>query len=199
VEGGDLVAAADTAGIEPVRLLVADETVAAVLLGSVSTLAHPARVIGIYRAGDLPRGARDVCLALWQVSDPGNLGTLIRTADAFGACIALSPDCADPLSTKATRASAGAIFRVPLIGWDDAPGRRIALAAHDGMPLAEVELSPPLTLVLGAERTGLPPAVIARCDRVAHIAMPGAAESLNVAAAGAIALYEALSRRASPR
>lgn len=199
MEGEDLVAAADAAGIEPVHLLVAGETVAAELLGSVSTLPHPARVIGVYRAGDLPRGAREVCLALWQIADPGNLGTLIRTADAFGACIALSPGCADSLSTKATRASAGAVFRVPFVDWDDVPGRKIALVTHAGSPLAEIDLEPPFTFVIGAERTGLPSSVVARCDQVAHIPMPGAAESLNVAAAGAIALYEALSRRASPR
>ena len=86
-----------------------------------STLGHAPRVIGVYRRADLPVGERDVVLALWQVSDPGNVGTLLRTADAFGAGVALSPECADPTGPRALRASAGAIFRVPLVEWADMP------------------------------------------------------------------------------
>jgi len=192
-EGEDLVAAAREAGLEPVHLLVAGETVDAALLARVSTLPHPARAIGVYRRADLPAGTRPICLALWRLSDPGNVGTLLRTADAFDACVALSEGCADPLSPKALRASAGAIFRVPLVGWDARPGRCIALAAHGGAPLADSDLTPPVTLVLGAERGGLPGAHVTQCHK-ATIPLPGGAESLNVAAAGAIALYE-LSRR----
>ena len=84
-----------------------------------STLGHAPRVIGVYRRADLPVGERDVVLALWQVSDPGNVGTLLRTADAFGAGVALSPECTDPTGPRALRASAGAIFRVPLVEWAD--------------------------------------------------------------------------------
>lgn len=193
VEGEDLVEAATSAGVEPVHLLVADETVEAELLARVSTLPHPTRAIGVYRRADLPTGVRDTCLALWRLADPGNVGTLIRTADAFAACVALSEGCADPLSPKALRASVGAIFRVPLVDWDEAPGRRIALDPHDGEPLAAVDLTPPVTLLLGAERAGLPEELVTVGHR-ATIRLPGAAESLNVAAAGAIALYEA-SRR----
>ena len=188
-EGEDLVAAASAAGIEPVELLVAGENVEPELLAAVSTLPHPARTIGVYRTADLPRGVRETVLALWQVGDPGNVGTLLRTADAFGAGVALSPGCADPLGSKALRASAGAVFRVPVIAWDDVPGRRVALVAHGGVALSELDLEPPVTLYLGAERAGLPDDLIAGCDR-ATIVLPGSAESLNVAAAGAIALYE---------
>jgi len=190
VEGEDLVGAARDAGIEPVHLLVAGETVAPELLERLSTLAHPARAIGVYRRSDLPTAARDTCLALCRLADPGNVGTLVRTADAFGACVALSDGCADPLSPKALRASAGAIFRVPMIGWEDAPGRRVALVAHGGDPLADVDLRPPVTFLLGAERAGLPDEIVTNGYK-ATIGLPGAAESLNVAAAGAIALYEA--------
>jgi RNA methyltransferase, TrmH family len=165
------------------------------LLGEVSTLGHAPRVIGVYRSTDLPAGARDVVLALWQVSDPGNVGTLLRTADAFGVGVSLSPECADPLGPRALRASAGAIFRVPLIPWNELPARRVALVAHDGEPLADVALHPPLAFLLGSEREGLPDEVLAK-SVTASIPMRGEAESLNVAAAGAIALYE-LSRRAS--
>jgi TrmH family RNA methyltransferase len=194
-EGEDLVAAAAGAGIEPVDLLVAGETVELSLLGSVSTLPHPARAVGVYRRSDLPTGTRPVVLGLWRLADPGNVGTLVRTADAFGAAVALSPGCADPLSPKALRASAGAVFRVPLVPWDEAPEPRVALVAHGGEPLHEAaaSLEPPLTLLLGAERGGLPPGLVSN-HHALTIALPGDAESLNVAAAGAIALY-ALSLR----
>ena len=195
-EGEDLCDAALAAGIEPVELLIAGENVEPELLAGVSTLPHPARALGIFRRDDLPGGARETCLALWQLSDPGNVGTLIRSADAFGAAIALSEGCADPLSQKALRASAGAIFRVPLVPWNERPGRQIALDARGAVPLTGVDLTPPVTIVLGAERAGLPDELLEACDTVVAIPMPGDAESLNVAAAGAIALYE-LSRRAS--
>ena len=134
-------------------------------------------------------------LALWRVGDPGNVGALVRTADAFGSAVALSDGCADPLGSKAVRASAGAIFRVPLLAWDEAPGRRVALVARGGTPLAELDLGPPLTFLLGSEREGLPSELVTRCYK-ATIPLVGQAESLNVAAAGAIALYE-LARRGS--
>ena len=189
-EGDDLVGAARDAGIEPVHLLVAGETVDEALIARVSTLPHPARAIGVYRRADLPAGTRETCLALWRLADPGNVGTLLRTADAFGAAVALSDGCADPLSPKALRASAGAIFRVPLVAWEKQPGARIALVAHGGSPLHELDLRPPVTFLLGSEREGLPEGLATDCCK-ATIPLPGAAESLNVAAAGAIALYEA--------
>jgi RNA methyltransferase, TrmH family len=195
VESEDLVEAASAAGLEPVELLVAGVHVLPELIGEVSTLGHAPRLVGVYRSDDLPRGTRDVTLALWRVSDPGNVGTLIRAADAFGAAVALSPECADPLGPRALRATAGAIFRVPLVEWDDVPERRIALLAHDGEPLRSVDLEPPLAFLLGSEREGLPESLVTQCHK-ATIATPGEAESLNVAAAGAIALYE-LSRRTS--
>ena len=194
-EGEDLVDAARVAGIEPVHLLSAGETVEAELLATRLDAAAS-------RARDRRLPARrpaDGCRARRASRSggspiPGNVGTLVRTADAFGACVALSDGCADPLSPKALRASAGAIFRVPLVGWDAAPGRTVALVAHGGAPLADVDLAPPVTFLLGAERAGLPDELATDCHKVT-IALPGAAESLNVAAAGAIALYEA-SRRA---
>ncbi len=189
-EGEDLVEAASGAGIEPVHVLVAGETVEEELLARVSTLPHPARAIGVYRRADLPTGMRSTCLALWRLSDPGNVGTLLRTADAFGASVALSEGCADPTSPKALRASAGAVFRTPVVPWDARPGRCVALVAHGGAPLSEAELTPPVTLLVGAERAGLPDEQVTQCHK-ATIAVADGAESLNVAAAGAIALYEA--------
>ena len=193
VENEDLVEAARNASIEPVELLVAGENVVPELLAEASTLGHAPRVVGVFRRDDLPAGTRDVTLALWRVTDPGNVGTLLRTADAFDAAVSLSPECADPLGPRAVRASAGAIFRVPLVAWNDTPGRCVGLVAHGGAALSEVDLEPPLTILLGSEREGLPEALVTSCYK-ATIPLPGEAESLNVAAAGAIALYE-LSRR----
>lgn len=192
MESEDLVEAAAGAGIEPVELLVAGEDVEPDLLAGVSTLGHAPRVVAVYRAADLPLGARDVTLALWRVGDPGNVGTLLRTADAFVAAVSLSQGCADPLGPRALRASAGAIFRVPHVPWDDQEGMRVALVARGGRSLAELapSLDPPLTLFLGSEREGLPERLVTSCNLAASIPLPGPAESLNVAAAGAIALYE---------
>jgi TrmH family RNA methyltransferase len=193
-EGEDLVDAAQAAGIEPVELLVAGENVAPELLASVSDLPHPPRAVAVYRRADLPCNTVLQGVALWRVADPGNVGAVIRTAAAFGAGVALSDGCADATSPRALRASAGAIFHVPVVGWGDAPGRRVALVAHGGRPLAEVSLERPLSFVLGAEREGLPDDVVAHCDESATIPISGHVESLNVAATAAIALYEAARR-----
>jgi RNA methyltransferase, TrmH family len=182
VEGEDAVEAATA---QPVELLVAGENVDSSLLAEVSTAAYPPRVIGVYRRADLPAGeVRPAALELHGVADPGNLGTLVRTADAFGAALVLSPGCADPTGPKALRASAGSIWRVPFVAAGS--GRRVALVAHGGSPLAELDLCGAVTFLLGAEREGLP----AEVQRDVEATIPIAAESLNVAAAGAIALYE---------
>lgn len=178
------------AGLQPVELLVAGEDVDPALLAEVSTLAHPPRVIAVYRRGHLPHGVRPVTLGLWHVADPGNVGTLLRAADAFGAGVALSDGCADPTGPKAVRASMGSLFRVPLSGFDEPSGNRVALVPSRGIPLPELDSGGDIVLVLGAEREGLPAEVLDRCDERASIPQPGGGESLNVAMAGAIALYE---------
>lgn len=192
VEGEDLVDAARAEGIEPVDLLVAGENVVPELLAGASSLAHPPRVIGVYRRDDLPRGVRTRRLALWRVHDPGNVGTLVRTADAFDASVALSPGCGDPTGSKALRASMGAIFRVPLAAFEAAGPPRVALVSRGGTPLPELELGGEVTFVLGAEREGLPEEILRTCEALATIPQTAHADSLNVAAAGAIALYEAV-------
>jgi len=204
-EGEDLVEAALAAGLEPVELLVdaerpvpelpPGEAVEPGLLAEVSSLGHPPRAIGIFRRDDLPRldsrTPPPVGLARWHVADPGNVGTLLRAANGFGpAFVTLSAGCADPTGPKALRASAGAVFRVPTARFDDALGLRIALVAHAGKPLDELELEEGTTFVLGAEREGIPDDVLAACDEIATIPLAPGAESLNVAIAGAIALYE---------
>ena len=137
-------------------------------------------------------GGAPATLALWRLADPGNVGTLIRTADALGAAVCLSDRCADPTSPKALRASAGSIWRVPLGTWDATTSllrgvTRVGLVAHGGTPLAQLDLSGRVAFLLGAEREGLPDEVERDVD--ATIPLAGA-ESLNVAAVGAIALYE---------
>ena len=188
VEGEDAVEAATA---EPVDLLRAGEDVEPKLLAAVASAPHPPRVLGVYRLEDLPTWEeRPAALALWHLADPGNIGTLIRTADAFGAAVALSDGCADPTSPKALRASAGSIWRVPIGRFEariDSTRARVALEAHRGSSLASVDLSGRVAFLLGAEREGLPADV--ERDVEAWIPIQGA-ESLNVAAAGAIALYE---------
>ena len=196
-EGEDLVAAATA---EPVELLIAGENVEPKLLAQVSSAGHPPRVIGIYRRADLPApAARPVTLVLHRVSDPGNVGTLIRTADAFGGGVVLTKGCADPTGPKALRASAGAIWRVPLLVRDSDDGtlppandasvashKVVALSSSGGFPIAGCDLRGPVAFLLGAEREGLP----GELPRDLDAWIPIASESLNVAAAGAIALYE---------
>jgi TrmH family RNA methyltransferase len=185
VEGEDAV---DAATAEPVELLRAGDDVEPKLLAEVASAPHPPRVIGVYRREHLPAWEeRPATLALWRLADPGNVGTLIRTADAFGAAVALSDGCADPTSPKALRASAGSIWRVPIGSWSDVGGTRVALEAHGDRPLGTVDLSGRVAFLLGAEREGLP--VEVQRDVDAWIPIAGA-ESLNVAASGAIALYE---------
>jgi TrmH family RNA methyltransferase len=183
------------AGLEPVELLVAGENVSAELLATVSELPHPARRIAVFRRGDLPQldpaAAPAVGVALWRVGDPGNVGTILRCADALGpAFVALSAGCADPTGPKALRASMGAVFRVPVGAFEKAPGKRVALVARGGEVLHEADLGGPVTFVLGAEREGLPESVIRACGLRLSILLEPRAESLNVAVAAAIALYE---------
>jgi TrmH family RNA methyltransferase len=191
VEGEDAVEAAAFRGVEPVELLVAGENVEPKLLAAVSTAAHPPRIIGVYRRQDLPPAvALPVRIALWRVSDPGNLGTIVRTLDAFRGSLYLSDGCADPTGPKAVRASAGAVFRVPIGRFEDAPQPRVILVSDPDV--TEVRQGPmrEVTYVLGSEREGVPREVWQPTDGFWHIPMESHAESLNVAVAAAIALYE---------
>jgi TrmH family RNA methyltransferase len=167
-----------------VELLVAGADVEPALLAEVSTLGHPPRVIAVFRRREVP-GSSGVALALWHVSDPGNVGTLIRSAEAFGAAVMLSEGCADPFGPKALRAGMGSTFRVPLPDFQlrDA----VALVPDGGEPLGGLDRY--ATIVLGSEREGLPQHVLDRCAGRMTIPVRGV-ESLNVAMAGTIALYE---------
>jgi TrmH family RNA methyltransferase len=193
-EGEDLLAAARAAGAEPVELLTAageglgGTEVEPALLAQVSKLGSGTRAIGVWREA-WADGPVAPCVYLHGVSDPGNVGTVIRTANALiGGSVVLGPDCADPYGAHAVRASMGAVFAEPLLRGDidGTPGPRAALVAHGGEPIAALDGA--ATLCLGAEREGLPAELAERCNVQVTIPLRGNAESLNVAAAAAIAL-----------
>jgi TrmH family RNA methyltransferase len=198
-EGEDLIAAAERAGrpaLEGYRLtgsgLGNDDfhEVERSALASVSALGSGTRVLAVYEQRWGP-AVGPLCVYLHRVGDPGNVGTVLRSAQAFGAsCVALGPGCADPHGPKAVRASMGAIFSARLAHVSDLselPGERIALAADAEEPLRGPQEGD-VTLLIGAEREGLPDTVIAACDRAARI--PIASDSLNAAMAATVALYE---------
>jgi TrmH family RNA methyltransferase len=207
-EGEDLLNAGIAAGRTPVDVLVAPGSViegsgfegsgiAATevepgLLDGVSQLGSGTRVIAVWEqpGGDAGSGP---AVHLDGVGDPGNVGTIVRTAAALtGARVVLGGGCADAYSPKAVRASMGSIFAAPPRrgNVDDTPSPRLGLVAHGGSSLddAVAALGGVPTLCLGGERSGLPEATIEACDATATIPLREGAESLNVAAAAAIGL-----------
>ena len=197
-EGEDLLEAADAAGWWPVERYCATGSglpgieVEPELLAQASGLGSGTRALAVYEERWVPAPVGPLCVYLHGVQDPGNVGAVLRSAQAFGAAsVALGPDTADPFGPKAVRASMGAVFGVPLARAVDVaalPGMTVALASGGGEPLAALHPEPETTLLIGAEREGLPDEVIAAADRVAHI--PIETESLNAAMAATIALYE---------
>jgi TrmH family RNA methyltransferase len=190
-EGEDLVAAAAAAGWEPRFVLRAGIDVEPSLLDAVSSLGSGTRVIGVYEQSWAQPGG-DLSVWLHGVEDPGNVGTIIRSAHALAdGPVILGPGCADPWSPKAVRASMGSLFARPpaRAGLDALPGRPLALSGHGERRLADAELEPPLVLCLGAERAGLPE----QLERDA-VRIEVRNESLNVAMAASIALWEAARR-----
>jgi RNA methyltransferase, TrmH family len=193
-EGEDLLEAARAAGAEPVELLTAageglgGTEVEPALLARVSALGSGTRVIGVWRERWADQPA-EPCVYLHGLSDPGNVGTVLRTAQSLvGGSVVLGPGCADPFGPRAVRASMGAVFAEPIVkaGIEATPKPRAALVAHGGEPLEA--LAGATTICLGAEREGLPTDVLDACDVQVTIPLRGGADSLNVAAAAAIAL-----------
>jgi TrmH family RNA methyltransferase len=187
-EGEDLLRAAADAGWPAVYELRSGIDVEPQLLDGVSALGSGTRALGVYeQRWSAPAGP--LCVALWGVHDPGNVGTVLRSAVAFGAsCVAIGPDSADPFGPKAVRASMGAIFSVPVgrvASVAQLPSPRVALVAHGDETLRGPGEG---TLVVGAERAGLPEEVVDACDAVARIDIAG--DSLNAAMAATIGLYE---------
>jgi RNA methyltransferase, TrmH family len=206
-EGEDLLEAGLAAGVEPRFVLVAagsgieGEAVEPELLAKASSLGSGTRAIAVWslpadaQAHFFPLSGKEhvrvgpPCIYLHGVGDPGNVGTIVRTADALiGGPVILGPGCADPFSPKAVRASMGSIFSQPptRAGLEATEEPRVALVPHGGEELDM--LAGAATICLGAEREGLPDEVVAQCERRVTIPLrSGAAESLNVAAAAAIA------------
>ena len=199
-EGEDLLAAAERADWEPEFVLQSGRDVEPELLDDVSTLGSGTRVIGVYPQRWSQPGAR---LIVWLhgVEDPGNVGTIIRAAHALSdGPVVLGPGCADPYSPKAVRASMGSVFARPpaRAGFDELPGRRIALDPRAERDLRAVGLAEQVAVCAGAERRGLPEATLAAADDVARIPVrPDGPESLNVAMAATVALYELARRMAA--
>lgn len=203
-EGEDLLDAGLAAGAAPRFVLVvagsglAGEEVEPRLLGEVSALGSGTRAIAVWpqRWAD---AATPVCVYLHGVSDPGNVGAIVRTAQALtGGSVVLGPGCADPYGPKAVRASMGALFSEALVrqGFDVTPRPRVALVAHGGEGLDA--LGAAATLCLGSERDGLPEDLLRECDAKVTIPLRAdAVESLNVAAAAAIACERVAGERGS--
>jgi TrmH family RNA methyltransferase len=197
-EGEDLLAAADAAGWTAVERYCASGSglegtaVDQALLASASGLGSGTRTLAVYEERWAPAPSGPLCVYLHGLSDPGNVGAVLRSAEAFGAsAVALGPGTADPFSPKAVRASMGAVFSVSLARVSDAtqlPGTKIALVAGRGKRLGELGYGD-VTLMVGAEREGLPEEVLAAADETAQI--PIRTHSLNAAMAASIALYEA--------
>ena len=146
-----------------------------------------------------------VWVALDRVRDPGNLGTVMRTADAVGAAgIILVGDCTDPFSVGAVRASMGAVFNVKIIGCSEAefiafakawPGRVIGMALPATMDYQKADYEGPLIMLMGNEQAGLTASLMEMCDQLIKIPMQGRSDSLNLAVATGVALYTALDQR----
>lgn len=205
-EGEDLLEAGLAAGAEPRFVLVAPdcgldgEEVAPDLLAGVSSLGSGTRAIAVWPLR-WAEAATAPCLYLHGIGDPGNVGTIVRTADALlGGPVVLGADCADPFSPKAVRASMGSAFaQAPLrAGIGKTPAPRAALVAHGGEGLEALEGA--ATICLGAERDGLPDEVLSECASQVTIPLrSGGAESLNVAAAAAIAAQRISSAAMEPQ
>jgi TrmH family RNA methyltransferase len=190
-EGEDLVDAAAEHGWQPEILLRAGEDVEPDLLPS--ALGSGTRVSGVYRERWSEPGS-ELSVYLHGVHDPGNVGAIVRSAHALAdGPVILGPDCADPFGPKAVRASMGSIFARPpaRASFHELAGTTIALDRGAARALAEVEAEPPVVLCLGGERQGLPVAVLeAATARAAIPLRPGGPDSLNVAMAATVALYE---------
>jgi RNA methyltransferase, TrmH family len=200
-EGEDLLEAGLRAGAEPELLLTAAGSglggteVEPEVLASASTLGSGSRAIALWRLPEAHEAfeAIDRCAFLDRVADPANVGAIVRSAAALlAAPVVLGSGCADPYSPKAVRASMGALFAFPPLtaAVSRTPRPRLGLVAHGGEPLDEVAARiGASTVCLGAERSGLREDTAGACDALAKIPLEPGAESLNVAASAAIAMY----------
>ena len=141
------------------------------------------------------------------LQDPGNLGTIVRSAEAFGVDgVVCLPGTVNAWNAKAVRASAGSVFRVPLLSASEedafarlsaADVRVLATTVHGAQPAEFVNLAGPVALLIGNEGNGVPADLIDRADEAITIPCPGPVESLNAAVAASVLLYEAARQRAA--
>ena len=158
------------------------------------------------KAASLLALATPLVIVLAGLQDPGNLGTILRSAEAFGATGVLSlPGTVSAWNPKAVRASAGSLFRLPLISASAedclarlrAAGVKILSTAVDGAEAADrIDLAGPVALIIGNEGNGVPEEVASQADQAVTIPCPGPVESLNAAVAASVLLYEASRQRA---
>jgi TrmH family RNA methyltransferase len=175
------------------------------VLKSVVDTENPQGLVGIFAQRLLaPPEHPDFLLVADGLRDPGNLGTLLRTAAAAGAqAVWLTPGSVDPFSPKVLRAGMGAQFRLPVeeLGWEDLarilkPAFRVFAAdADSGMDCWELDLRGPVALVVGAEAEGAGPQMRSLADGFVRIPMPGRTESLNAAVAAGVLLFEVVRQR----
>jgi len=164
---------------------------------------------GLASLAALQTGLRALVVIIDGVQDPGNVGTIIRAADAFGAdAVVTTGGCADIYNGKVLRATMGSVFHLPVVR-DAEPGELLVLLKERGITVAatspgdnaislpEARLAWPLAVVFGSEARGVAPEFCEAADILVKIPMPGRAESLNVAVAAGITLYEACCRRGS--
>jgi TrmH family RNA methyltransferase len=177
------------------------------VLSSVTRRDNPQMVVGIFeqrwkKLDDLKPAKDETVVALDRVRDPGNLGTIIRTADATGACgVVLVGDCTDPFSLETVRATMGSIFAVPLVKC--APDEFLAWQKRSGAQVVATHLAgavdyravdygrKPVVILMGNEQSGLPDSLAKAADRTVRIPQQGRADSLNLAIATAVMLFEA--------
>ncbi len=168
--------------------------------GVAAIVRQPQWTLDALLAGNAPR-----LIILDGIQDPGNAGTIIRTAEAFGATgVLLLPPAVGPWRQKVLRASAGSSFRLPVLALDSpqalgalhGQGIRIyGCAAHEGASIEQAAIGERWAMVIGSEGSGLSRPVAALCDGILHIPCPGPVESLNAATAAAILLYAASRQR----
>lgn len=191
---GDAESASAAAACDAELILIDDRG-----LRRLATTEHPQSPVAVMLIPPAVLPATGHLLVAWGVGDPGNVGTLIRCAAAFGLGFAAGPGTADPWAPKVLRAAAGGHFRAGAArveSLDDlrVGGRRlVASVARGGIPPAALPHGP-LAVLVGDEARGLPDAVATACDLAATIPMPGGSESLNAAVAGAIVAYEVAAR-----
>ncbi|OBG87208.1 RNA methyltransferase [Mycobacterium sp. E802] len=200
---------ATEAALDRFGALLADAPVQLVTERAAKALSDTVTPVGLVAVCRLPEITLDEVLAAAprlvavpvQISEPGNAGTLIRTADAMGAdAVVLAGNSVDPYNSKCLRASAGSIFSLPVISAPDeaavvaqlqAAGLQVLATTIDGeASLDHVDLTPPTAWLFGPEAHGLPIELATAADHRVHIPMPGQSESLNIASAASICLYE---------